>query len=65
VTHQIDQDDVKSAMIEPKQVVGVVQGEIHVQHVQGEHGQLHGAAQESHVTNQIDQDEVRNAKDLN
>jgi hypothetical protein len=32
-----------------------------MQHVQGGHRELHGAAQEGYVTHQIDQDEVRNA----
>jgi hypothetical protein len=41
-------------------VVGVVQGGSHVQHVQGEYGQLHGVAQEGHVTHHIDQAEFRN-----
>jgi hypothetical protein len=60
VTYQTDQADVRNAMIELNDVVKVVHGEDQVQHNQGEHGQLHGVAQEGHVTHQIDQDEVRN-----
>jgi hypothetical protein len=48
-------------MLQLQEDVEVVQGEVHVQHVQSEHGQFHGAAQKGHVTHQIDQDEVRNA----
>jgi hypothetical protein len=33
VTHQIDHDDVKNAMMDLHEVVGVVQGEVHVKHV--------------------------------
>jgi hypothetical protein len=61
VTHQIDQDEVRNNMMELQDVVGAVQGEVDVQHVQEELGLLHGVAQESHVTHQIDQDNVRNA----
>jgi hypothetical protein len=32
-----------------------------VHHVQGEHGEHYGFAQEDHVTHQIDQDNVRKA----
>jgi DNA-binding TFAR19-related protein (PDSD5 family) len=59
VAHQIDQDEVRNAMMQLQADVGVVQGEVHVQHVQGEHEQLQGVAQEGHVTHQIDQDEVK------
>jgi hypothetical protein len=45
VTHQIDEDEVRNAMMVLQEVVGVVQGEVRVHHFQGEHGQLHEAAQ--------------------
>jgi hypothetical protein len=39
VTHQVDQEKVRNAMMELQEVVRVGQGEVHVQHVQDEHGQ--------------------------
>ena len=59
MAHQIDQVEVRSVMKVLQEYLRVVQGEVHVSHVQGEHGQLHGDAQEGHVAHQIDQDEVR------
>jgi hypothetical protein len=47
--------------MELQELIGALQDEVHVQHVQGEHGQLHGAAQRLHLTHQMDQDEVKNA----
>jgi hypothetical protein len=44
VTNQIDQDEVRNAMMQLQENFGVVHGEVHVQHVQGEHGQLHEGA---------------------
>jgi hypothetical protein len=40
------------------EVVGVVQGEVHVAHVLHEHGQVNGEAQEGPEAHQISQDEV-------
>jgi hypothetical protein len=41
-----------------QEVVGVVQGEVHVSHVLREHGQVNGEVQEGPATHQIGQDEV-------
>jgi hypothetical protein len=59
-THQIDQDNVRKAMMELQEVFVVVQGVVHVKQVHGEHGRFHGVAQEGHVTHQIDHYNVRN-----
>jgi hypothetical protein len=37
VTHQTDQAEVRNALLELQEVVGVVQGEVQGQHVQEEH----------------------------
>jgi hypothetical protein len=44
-----------------KMLIGVVQGEVHVQNVQGEHGQPHCVAQASPVANKTDLNEGNNA----
>jgi hypothetical protein len=61
MTHKIDQDNFRNAVMQLYEVVVFEHGEVHFQHFQGELEQLHGAAQEDHVAHQIDQDEVRNA----
>jgi hypothetical protein len=33
MTHQIDQDEVRNAMMQLQEYVGVIQGEVHIQHV--------------------------------